>query len=342
MEGAHTFIFWFTFLRLLQGVGTGCLQTANYSILSLMYPSQIEFVCGCLEASAGIGLCLGPIVAIPFYQIGGYVAPFSIFSLIFLFYSFFIKSIVPSEVEELEDYTIDTSKYSYVKMLTNKRILFANLALLVNIFQYTFIDPFLANRMYVDFDLGEKSASLLFFMLGVGYAGTCQGVYLTLQHFSFRRCFYIFFILNGLCTIMYGPTEVLPIPKSLIIVSIFMFLGGVTSAHTMIPTLPEILDAGRKELHYPAEVLNDLSSGLFNMSFAFGEILGPLIGNELYVQVGMVKTAEYIGIGIILFALLYCLVCDDLMPWNRRVRQKVLIEEYFLEDEQTSQRILES
>ena len=245
---------------------------------------------------------------------------------------------MPSKVDELEDCIIDTSKYSYTKMLTNKRILFANLALFVSIFQYTFVEPLLTNWMHVDFDRGEKSASLLFFIMGVGYAGTCQGVYLTLKHFSFRRCFYIFFVLNGLCTIMFEPTEIIPIPKSFVVVSVFMFFGGVTSAHTMIPTLPEILDAGKKELHYPVEILNDLSSGLFNMFFAFGEILGPLIGNELYVKVGMVRTCEYIGTGIILFALLYCLVCDDSMPWNKRIRQKVLSEEYFLEDEQTSRR----
>ena len=193
-------------------------------------------------------------------------------------------------------------------MIGNKRILFANLALFVNLFQYTFIDPFLANRMMVDFGLGPKSASLLFFVLGVGYAGACQGVYITLKYFSFRRCFFIFFILNGLFTFMYGPTEFLPVPKSLIIIAVFMFLGGVTSAHTIIPSLPEILEAGRVELHYPAEVLNDLSAGLFNMSFAFGEIFGPLIGNQLYVQVGMPRTCDYIGSGVILFAVIYALV----------------------------------
>lgn len=77
---------------------------------------------------------------------------------------------------------------------------------------------------------------------------------------------------------------------SLIVIATFMFLGGITSAHTIIPTLPEILEAGRTEIHYPNEVLNDLSSGLFNMSFAFGEILGPLIGNYLYVRAGMAAT----------------------------------------------------
>jgi MFS family permease len=323
-EGANMFIVGFTVLRLIQGIGTGCLQTANYSILSLMYPTQVEFVCGCLEAAAGIGMCLGPIIGIPFYQIGGYIAPFLAFGIVFVIYWFLIKPSVPYSVEELKEAEIDTSKYSYGKMLKNKRILFANIALLVNIFQYTFIDPFLAIRMRDDFGLGEKSASILFFVLGVGYAGACQGVYITLKYLSFRRCFFIFFILNGLWTIMYSGISQFshgaPLNEqvSLIVIATFMFFGGISSAHTIIPTLPEILEAGKTEIHYPAEVLNDLSSGLFNMSFAFGEILGPLIGNFLYVKYGMAETCNYIGFGVIAFSLLYFTTWDASMQWNAK------------------------
>ena len=225
-------------------------------------------------------------------------------------------------------------------MLGNRRIFFSNFALLVNIFQYTFIDAFLAMRMVEDFDLGEKSASLLFFMLGLGYAGACQGVYLTLNFFTLRRCMFTFFILNGICTLMYGPTNILPIPNSLIIVGVFMLLGGITSAHTIIPTLPEILEAGKTEIHYPAEVLNDFSAGLFNMSFAFGEILGPLVGNHLYVEYGMVKTSNYIGFGVILFAMIYYVVCDASMPWNKKKKESSEIEEPSLEDEPLTQKML--
>lgn len=86
LEGETMFIIGFILLRVLQGIGTGCLQTANYSILSLMYPEMVEFAVGCLEASAGIGLCFGPIIGVGIFQIGGYVAPFAVFSLIFLIF----------------------------------------------------------------------------------------------------------------------------------------------------------------------------------------------------------------------------------------------------------------
>ena len=169
-------------------------------------------------------MCFGPFIAIPLYMAGGYLLPFLVFAVIFFAYCFMINPIVPKEVDELEEVEIDTAKYSYSKMLFNRRILFANLALFVNIFQYTFIDPFLADRMVEDFGFGEKSASLLFFVLGVGYAGTCNGVYLTLRHLSFRRCFFIFFILNGLCTFMYGPSDIIPLPKSLYLIAVLSLI----------------------------------------------------------------------------------------------------------------------
>lgn len=82
-----------------------------------------------------------------------------------------IKPIIPSEVDDLEATMIDTSSYSITKMFSNKRIVFANFALITNIFQYTFIDPFLANWMYAGYGYGEKVSGLLFFILGIGYAG---------------------------------------------------------------------------------------------------------------------------------------------------------------------------
>ena len=122
---------------------------------------------------------------------------------------------------------------------------------------------------------------------------------------SYRRCFFIFFVINGLCTIMYGPSEALQIPKNIVVVSVALLLGGLSSAHTIIPSMPEIIEAGEEELAYPSEILTDMASGLFNMNFAVGEVLGPLIGNQLYVTYGMGMTGDVIGMGVICFAIVY-------------------------------------
>ena len=172
-----------------------------------MYPNSLDYAIGCLEAAAGIGLCFGPIIGVGILELGGYTVPFLTFAILFLSYCLVVNTLIPNTVEYEEESKIDTSEYSYFEMLGNKRILFANLAIIVNIFQYTFIDPILTDRMMKDFGYQESATGILFFFLGLGYAGTCQCVFKTLQFISFRRCFFIFFVVNGLATMFYGPCE---------------------------------------------------------------------------------------------------------------------------------------
>lgn len=104
---------------------------------------------------------------------------------------------------------------------------------------------------------------------------------------------------------MYGPSHMLLVPKSITVVSIALLIGGISSAHTIIPTLPEIIEAGETELHYPKHILHDFAAGLFNMNFAIGEILGPLVGNQMYVSLGMEQTGDIIGMGVVVFGITY-------------------------------------
>jgi len=263
VDNTQIFIFSFIALRIIQGIGSSFIQTTNYAIVSIVYPNHVDFAIGCLEGGAGIGLCFGPVIGTIIYEFGGYTTPFWTFALMFLIFSFLIKPFVASEVDhEEEKEKIDTSKYSYFTMISNRRILFANLSLIVNIAQYTFIDPILSTRMYNDFGYTEKFTSLMFFFLGLGYSVSCQFVHLTCQFISFRRCFFIFFVINGLSTMMYGPSYIFNMPLNIYIVIIALTIGGLSSSHTMIPTLPEILEAGKEQLDYPEEVLNDFGAGL--------------------------------------------------------------------------------
>jgi predicted MFS family arabinose efflux permease len=196
---------------------------------------------------------------------------------------------------------------SYYNLLSNKRILFVSFAVIINVAQDTFIDPLLADRLYKDFGYHEKVAGIMFSILGLGYAVACQFAYKTLNYLSFRRCFFVFFIINGLATTMYGPSQLLGIPMNIYIIGAAMLLGGLSSAHTIIPAMPEIIEASKDELHYENDILTDFAAGLFNFSFAIGEVVGPLVGNEIYVSYGMPITGEILGLAIILFGITYFL-----------------------------------
>lgn len=76
----HTeiFIAMFVLLRIIQGIGTGIIQTANYAILSVIYPKTLENAISNLESAAGFGLCFGPLAGVLIFSVGGYVGSFSI------------------------------------------------------------------------------------------------------------------------------------------------------------------------------------------------------------------------------------------------------------------------
>ena len=59
------------------------------------------------------------------------------------------------------------------------------------------------------------------------------------------------------------------------------------------------------------DIINDLSSGLFNFMFCVGNILGPILGNWGYVSIGAEETSEYVGYVTILFGFFFYFMCDD-------------------------------
>jgi MFS family permease len=116
---------------------------------------------------------------------------------------------------------------------------------------------------------------------------------------------------------MYGPSPHLGFSSNLTITIIALFIAGVASSYTLIPSLPEILV--ETELCLPGEMtdhwrdrMNDLASGMFNTFFALGNIFGPLLGNYSYVTIGFELTCEIIGLCLLIFAGIYFVVCDDM------------------------------
>lgn len=118
---------------------------------------------------------------------------FLTFATLFLVFILVLIKLIPEEIEEkyenpiTHSQSIDDSQYSYLELLSNRRILFANLSVIVNILQYTFIDPIFTGRMLRDYGYDAKYSALMFFFIALGYSVACQFVYKTLQFVSFRR-----------------------------------------------------------------------------------------------------------------------------------------------------------
>ena len=71
--------------------------------------------------------------------------------------------------------------------------------------------------------------------------------------------------------------------------------------------MDEMIEVGQQVLNIESnnDALNDVSSGLYNMSFSIGEIFGPLIGNLLYTETSFTFTCDTFGSLGIIFGLAY-------------------------------------
>ena len=58
--------------RVLQGIGSACLEVSLTAIMGILFPDRVEEMIGKLEASAGVGLTLGPLAGSLLYMVGGF------------------------------------------------------------------------------------------------------------------------------------------------------------------------------------------------------------------------------------------------------------------------------
>ena len=137
------------------------------------------------------------------------------------------------------------------------------------------------------------------------------------------------FLVNGLATIFYGPSEHLGFSPNFYISIAALFIGGISAAYTLIPHLNEMIEESELWIsNNPSDkdILTDINSGLFNTAFEIGCIFGPLVGNAGYIQWGAPNICEYVGYLVILIGVLYFFGCDDLF-YRRKPLPPYLAEE---------------
>ena len=246
------FIVIFIFMRILQGVGTSMFQTSTYAMVTLAYPRNVNFVVGCIETSSGLGLGLGPFIGTIFYQLYGAPMMFITFFTLCTTIGIFIKSFIPESVDnsKTRSVKVKNNKLSYSRLLSNKRILFANLCVFLVNFHFTFLDPLIGHYLHKNFDLGYEVSGYFFLMLGLGYTLSCGFVHIPLKYLSNMRMSIAASLLLGLCTMAYGLSGKMQLEASVVTLAVAMFFGGYLDSHLYIPQMNEMIEVGKQTVSF--------------------------------------------------------------------------------------------
>mmetsp|Transcript_16097 Transcript_16097/g.27194 ORF Transcript_16097/g.27194 Transcript_16097/m.27194 type:complete len:149 (+) Transcript_16097:1309-1755(+) len=118
--------------------------------------------------------------------------------------------------------------------------------------------------------------------------------------------FLLFFV-----NLLLGPSDIFDFPDSIWLIVIALALRGILDPFTLIPSLPEMIEAVLPEYPPEAEIeINDISSGIFNMFLGIGQIAGPLFGSLMTRSYGYKACCDCVSIICLLFSILYYTCAD--------------------------------
>lgn len=155
---------------------------------------------------------------------------------------------VPASVDAYEDEESEDSgdRISYLTLLSNKRILFANLCVFLSVIHFSFVDPILANYMNKQFGVHYSVSGYFFLLLGAGYTLFCFMVHITLRSVSNMRTAIVTSIFLGVFTILYDSSYLLGHSPSLVLLAAALFFAGGFNSHLVIPPMDEMISVGRE------------------------------------------------------------------------------------------------
>ncbi|CAI2367076.1 unnamed protein product [Moneuplotes crassus] len=309
-------------LRLLTGVASAMICVAAYAMVSIKYPENVQSKIALLEAANGAGLFIGPIFGGLVYQYTHFCVPFFAFSGLFLVcVPFMMKSLGP-ELDRDDNTHNDAPKVGYFKLLKNKRVLFAGINQFWNMIVFCSGQPIFGPRLQDKYYFSAFAVGAMFAVPCIAYIiGGPVLLPLITKKFEPRTTKIVGFFILAICCFIIGPSKILGFPDtSIAMMSIGLVILGLGAAFTIIPIIPEMLDAVEGQFLDSRSEVSDKFSGIFNMAGGFGQICGPSTAGLLNDKVGFNMTFDIIALLLLAHVLIYMIVCDGFRSVGRSMK----------------------
>jgi len=220
------------------------------------------------------------------------------------------KSLGP-ELDRDDDVNNEGVKVGYIKLLKNKRVFFAGMSQFINIIAFTSGQPLFGPRLSTDYGFSNLLIGFTFAVPTIAYILTGPLLLpLIAKKFESRATMMCGFFILGFSMTFVGPSNVFGFPDtSTAMMIIGLIVLGTGAACTVIPVIPEMMNAVEGQYEEHSSEVSDTFSGIFNIAGGFGQIVGPSVAGVLADQVGFNWTFDIVFFIIIGYNIIYILVC---------------------------------
>jgi MFS family permease len=295
-------------------------------MVSIKYPDQVQAKISLLEAANGAGLFVGPIFGGLVYQFTHFCVPFFLFTAIAWILLPFMKRSMGEELDRDDNKDNDAPRLGYWQLLKHKRVAFAGMNQFMNIVVFTAGQPIFGPRLTNDYHLSNWLVGVVFAVPTIAYIVTGPILLpLITKKFEPRATMMIGFLILSLCCFVIGPSKILGFPKeSVALMIIGLVILGMGAAFSVIPVIPEMLDAvDGLYLDFRSEV-SDNFSGIFNVAGGFGQIIGPTVAGALDDKVGFNMTFDVVALSVLAYLAIYIVFCGGIGALGRSFKATIL------------------
>ena len=125
-------------------------------------------------------------------------------------------------------------------------------------------------------------------------------------------------LLMGIFNVFIGPSQILALPETLVLVVIGLVMSGSCMAPMTIPVLPEMIEASQEKFpSQNARVTNNYVGAIFNTALGLGTCIGPLYGATAYERLNFRLTCDILALFVLTFGIAYFACADGRRAFSR-------------------------
>ncbi|XP_065203815.1 MFS-type transporter SLC18B1-like [Planococcus citri] len=283
ISGRALFISLSFLLRICESLGATAAIVSGFSLIGSMFPDNVATIFATLETFYGFGYIVGPTIGGLLYNVGGFPLPFSCVGILTAMVAVSLLIFVPNITE---GYGCIRKEGAFLTAFKDSSIAIDTISVMAFAISAGFYNATLEPHIRV-FQISPVLTGFMFVISGGTYAivspifGRIVDRVLKPKSLLIVGC-----VLNIISFSIIGPLPFLPIPSTLGICILALFIHGFALAAgnvaTFIDSIRSAIEAG-----FPENISTyGLMSGIWTSAYALGAFIGPSVAGFLYDFVG--------------------------------------------------------